>query len=513
MILRIHALLVLILTGPVAAGEDTLTLPQRQRVETSKGSGRWHATTKPVQWKASETAMVVCDMWATHWCKGATGRVGEMASRMNQVISAARKKGVLVIHCPSSGVKFYGDTPQRKLAEDAPKAEAKVPLKRWCHLDPEREGKLPIDDSDGGCDCEPQCDRTNPMDLHQIAAIEIGPGDAITDSAEAYHLMVQKGVKNVIAMGVHTNMCVLGRPFSIRQLSYQDLNVTLMRDLTDTMYNPRKAPFVSHFTGTDLVVEHIEKYWSPTITSADLAGGKEFRFEKDTRPHLVIVVAEGPYKTEETLPKFALAELGNDFRVSFVHADEKDRNDLPGVEVLNDANLVLFSVRRRAPPAAQLEAIRKYVASGKPLVAIRTSSHAFALRGEPPEGHGVWPEFDKDILGGNYHGHHPNDLATDVRVVEGSRGHPIMTGIPAGEWRVHSSLYQTRPLAVSATLLMMGRVGDGIPHEPVAWTNATAAGGRVFYTSLGHPQDFEIEAFRRLLRNAIFWAAGKTVPR
>jgi len=90
--------------------------------------------------------------------------------------------------------------------------------------------------------------------------------------------MKQRGIKNVFVLGVHTNMCVLGRPFSIRQMVYQGQNVVLVRDLTDTMYNPRSRPYVSHARGTELVVEHIEKYWCPTITSDQIIGGRLFRF-------------------------------------------------------------------------------------------------------------------------------------------------------------------------------------------------------------------------------------------
>ena len=78
----------------------------------------------------------------------------------------------------------------------------------------------------------------------QHPAIEIAEQDAITDSGEAFYLMKQRGIQNVIVMGVHTNMCVLGRPFSIRQMVRQGQNVVLMRDMTDTMYNPAMAPFV-----------------------------------------------------------------------------------------------------------------------------------------------------------------------------------------------------------------------------------------------------------------------------
>ena len=73
-------------------------------------------------------------------------------------------------------------------------------------------------------------------------------------------------------MGVHTNMCVLGRPFGLRQLVLHGKNALLVRDLTDTMYNSRKWPYVSHFQGTDRIIEHIEKFVAPTITSTDLTG-------------------------------------------------------------------------------------------------------------------------------------------------------------------------------------------------------------------------------------------------
>ena len=82
-------------------------------------------------------------------------------------------------------------------------------------------------------------------------------------------------------MGVHTNMCVLDRPFAIRRMLSLGKNVLLMRDMTDTMYNPKRAPFVSHFRGTELIVEHIEKFVCPTITSDQVIGGKVFRFKGD----------------------------------------------------------------------------------------------------------------------------------------------------------------------------------------------------------------------------------------
>src|SRR4030095_9983724 len=180
----------------------------------------------------------------------------------------------------SSTMEFYKDTSQRKLALAAPKAQPKVPLKTWCSLDPSREAALPLDHSAGGCDDHPQCAQGSPW-RRQIATIEIAEGDAITDSEEAYNLLQQRGIDNIIVMGVHVNMCVLGRPFSVRQMVYEGKNVVLMRDLTDSMYNSRMPPYVSHFRGNELVVEHIEKFWCASITSADFLGGEPFHFKDD----------------------------------------------------------------------------------------------------------------------------------------------------------------------------------------------------------------------------------------
>jgi nicotinamidase-related amidase len=272
--------ILLLLALTARAGAEDLTLPLRYQVKLP--DGKYETRVRQTTWNPRETAAVICDMWDKHWCKGATRRVAEMAPRMNELVKELRRRGVLIIHCPSDTMEYYRDAPQRKLAQNAPPVETKVPLKHWCSLDEAREGKLPIDDSDGGCDCQPQCKNYRAW-TKQIDAIEIEKGDAITDSAEAFYLMKQRGIKNVIVMGVHTNMCVLGRPFSIRQMVQQGQNVALARDMTDTMYNSRRPPYVNHFAGTDLVVSHIERHWCPTFTSADLLGGKPFRFSKDPR--------------------------------------------------------------------------------------------------------------------------------------------------------------------------------------------------------------------------------------
>ena len=273
---------------------DTLELHLRRLVPVDAQKHHWEQVTNAAAWDAKATAVVICDMWDQHWCKAATARVAEMAPRMNQVVAELRRRGVLIIHCPSDTMKFYEGWPGRKLAQSAPAAPVKKPLAGWCNLDATKEPPLPIDDSDGGCDDSPQCKEASPW-RHEISTIKIRPGDAITDSVEAYNLMRQRGITNVIVMGVHQNMCVLGRPFSIRQMVYQGQNVVLMRDLTDSMYNHRRKPFVDHFTGNDLVTWHIEKYWCPTITSDQILGGHPFRFAADSK------LPRNYEQTEETL--------------------------------------------------------------------------------------------------------------------------------------------------------------------------------------------------------------------
>jgi len=274
-------ILCLVLTACASQAPRPLALKMRRLVLVANSTNRWEESEKAVKWQPAGTAAVICDMWDQHWCHGATARVAEMAPRMNEVLGQLRKRGVLIIHCPSDTMAFYEGTPGRQLAQGAPKAETKSALQGWCSLDSVKEPPLPIDDSDGGCDDQPPCQQASPW-RHEISTLEIKDGDAITDSAEAYNLMRQRGITNVIVMGVHQNMCVLGRPFSIRQMVYQGQNVVLVRDLTDSMYNSRQRPFVDHFTGNALVCWHIEKYWCPTITSNQILGGRPFRFAADT---------------------------------------------------------------------------------------------------------------------------------------------------------------------------------------------------------------------------------------
>src|SRR5579871_2723290 len=103
----LHLLAALLAVAAEPAPDGALVLRLRSRVETEKGSGRYNAVVKPATWDAAKTAVVVCDMWDRHWSANATRRVAEMAPRLNEVLAAARKKGALIIHCPSDTMDFY----------------------------------------------------------------------------------------------------------------------------------------------------------------------------------------------------------------------------------------------------------------------------------------------------------------------------------------------------------------------------------------------------------------------
>jgi nicotinamidase-related amidase/type 1 glutamine amidotransferase len=515
------------------SGEDTtFELSLRRRVPVRAGVDRFHTVQRVERWNAAETAVIVCDMWDAHHSLNAVHRAEEMAPRMNELLKVARQRGALIIHAPSSCMQPYDQHPARQRARSAPTA-ANLPeeIGRWCHrIAAEEQGVYPIDQSDGGEDDDPE-QRTrwhaeltamgrNPRApwLRQMDLLEIRDEDAISDSGvEIWNLMEQRGIRQVMLVGVHTNMCVLGRPFGLRQMAKNGKNVVLVRDLTDTMYNPQRWPYVSHHSGTDLIVEHIEKYVCPTITSDQLLGGQPFRFRSDDRKHVALVMAEDEYETEVTLTDLARRHLQRDFRLAFYYEDAEDHHQIPGIEALGEADVVVLSVRRRALPEAQLNVFRQFVKDGKPVVGIRTASHAFALRsGEPPEGRAVWPEFDRDVLGGNYQGHHGSasgeDPANCVWSLPAGQKHPAMQGFPEGEVAVRSWLYKTSPLGPKTETLMMGRAGERLPHEPVTWTNVHCGGGRVFYTSLGHREEFEMPAFRRLLVHGVYWAVGAAIP-
>ncbi|MDR3404073.1 MAG: ThuA domain-containing protein [Chthoniobacter sp.] len=227
------------------------------------------------------------------------------------------------------------------------------------------------------------------------------------------------------------------------------------------------------------------------------------------------LIGEPEYDTKTTVPAFAKAELeprGVKCTFSILPAD--DSNDFPSIDALKDADLLFISVRRHTPSQAAMAAIRAHIAAGKAVAGIRTASHAFALRdknAKPPAGYADWPEFDHEILGGNYSDHYGHGLETWAKIIPAQAQHPVLAGIGPEEFAVPSHLYKNPGLPEWVTPLITARLAGRPEVEPIAWVN-TKDHRRVFYTSLGAPEDFAIPQFQKLLLNGVFWALDRAVP-
>jgi nicotinamidase-related amidase len=231
--------------------------------QDADGCAIWQAENQILDAPAAQVAIIVCDMWDDHWSRGAALRVNHMAPRMNEVLHAARNRGVHIIHAPSDTLSFYADAPARQRILQIPPIEPPAP--REIDAPP-----LPIDDTDHGSD-------TGETETHrawsrQHPALTIDETrDVISDQGrEIYSYLQAHGIAQVLIMGVHTNMCVLNRSFGIKQMVKWGVPIALVRDLTDTMYNPARSPYVDHAEGTRLVIGYIERYWCPSLHSRDL---------------------------------------------------------------------------------------------------------------------------------------------------------------------------------------------------------------------------------------------------
>lgn len=518
--LRVLTVLCILSPQSILVGED-LALSLRTRVEIPPQTGRFWELEREEKWSPASTAVIVCDMWDSHSCKNAVLRVEELVPRMNELLHALRDRGVTIIHAPSDCMEYYKDHPGRILALETPKAKVLPPLiGKWCYQIPsEEQGLYPLDQSDGGNDDDPEqkllwqeellAKGLKPMSpwKSEHPGLDIKAGDYVSDRGdEVWSILEHKRIRNVMIMGVHTNMCVLGRPFGLRNLSQYGKNVVLVRDMTDTMYNPNMPPYVNHFSGTDLIIEHIEKYVCPTISSDQILGGHEFRFSKDLRATVLVAMAEPEYKTEIGLTEFARKRLWRDHRVVMVYGRDEGDGELPGFQRLKDADLLLLSIRRRPISADDMAVLRDYLKAGKPIVGIRTANHAFSLRnGQPVPERFTWDSWDSEVFGGSYTNHYGADLPVKLLPIEPTKvAHPILVDTKVQEMRVGGSLYKVAPLNPEANVLLTAEVA-GKPAEPIAWTFKRSDGGNSVYTSLGHEKEFEQECFIKLLENAIQW--------
>lgn len=246
---------------------------------------------------------------------------------------------------------------------------------------------------------------------------------------------------------------------------------------------------------------------------------------KDKKPLVVFVTGDHEYSGEATLPLIA-AELEKNYGMRTIvlkaYPDHNAEKNIPGLEVLKDADLVVFYLRWRQLPKEQLAHIEAYLKTGKPVMGFRTTTHAFNYpKGDENEKWNAFGEFALNAppgWGGKAaHTHYGHNSSTDVSVISAQASNPILTGV-SSNFHVRSWLYRVLPdyPTKGSTWLLMGKSVNPDKEaieNPVAWTGTNSFGGKVFMTTMGHPDDFKLEPFQRLVINAIHWELGQKVPK
>jgi type 1 glutamine amidotransferase len=239
-----------------------------------------------------------------------------------------------------------------------------------------------------------------------------------------------------------------------------------------------------------------------------------------SRPHVVFVTGDDEYRSEISMPMIAaILEQRHGLKTSVAYAKPRPqaKDHIEGLEALESADLMVMFTRYRALPDAELNRILAYVKTGKPIVGFRTSTHAFNYPAGSPHTD-LNDGFGRDVFGQKWITHHGHTSTTTVALLPAAAGHPILRGVTP--FAAKSWLYHVAPLHGPATLLLEGtavnsertkRLAEFPPVQPVAWTREQN-GGRVFFTTLGHPGDFAEPSMRRLTVNGILWALGREVP-
>jgi type 1 glutamine amidotransferase len=226
--------------------------------------------------------------------------------------------------------------------------------------------------------------------------------------------------------------------------------------------------------------------WLPVVA----LGGEQ----KSGKPLRVCLISGSfEYDSDKSLDLLQ-KHLEKHYNVKCSRAFTKVFNDLPGLENLDSCDVALLYTRRLTIEGEQLQRVKKYILSGKPLVALRTASHGFQK----------WLELDKEVLGGNYKNHYSVGPVTDVQITDKGKGHPILEGVKP--FKSVGSLYRNTGLSKDVEILLNGSIPEHT--EPIAWTR-DFKGGRIFYTSLGHQKDFDDPNFVRMIVNALYWTAKR----
>jgi len=239
--------------------------------------------------------------------------------------------------------------------------------------------------------------------------------------------------------------------------------------------------------------------------------------------HIVFVTGDEEYRSEETMPMLArILHTTYGFEVTVCYAmtdgviDPNNSSNIEGLEALEDADMMVMNTRFRALPEEQLKYITDFAESGKPMAGFRTATHAFRYRDDDfRHMNSEWPQ---KVFGLPWIRHHGGGNSTNSYPVPEMEDHPVLRGV--GPFHSRSWLYHATRLHENVEPLLIGRSvsgsgpdGDesGDPHA-VAWIHSYEGSegktSRVFFTTLGHPEDFHNEELRKLSLNGFFWALG-----
>ena len=260
--------------------------------------------------------------------------------------------------------------------------------------------------------------------------------------------------------------------------------VSLMPEkLLDTLTEPQIADLFAYMASDAPKKEDKKQGADAPRSPQDKEGAKKMK--------VALVSGSFEYKSDDSLTVFK-KHLETNYAVECVLIAAKAEKDaaFAGLEQLEKCDAAVFFTRRLQIDGDSLEHVKKYVKSGKPIVGIRTASHGFQK----------WLEMDKDVFGGDYKNHFGPGVA-DVKVIEKQKDNPILAGVKP--FKTNGSLYKNPNVAGDVTVVLQGYMGK--ESEPVAWTREKDK-QRVFYTSLGHADDFKDENFIRLLTNGLAWA-------
>ncbi|MDR0337211.1 MAG: ThuA domain-containing protein [Planctomycetaceae bacterium] len=228
------------------------------------------------------------------------------------------------------------------------------------------------------------------------------------------------------------------------------------------------------------------------------------------KPLIAVMVSDDHYDADKLLPPL-MQQLGKENGWDIVILHGHGTANFPNIEILDKADVLVVYVRRLALPKDQLAKVKQFVASGRGLVGLRTACHAFESKAKVlPEHCENWVEFDRDVLGGNYHDHGKNEIGSEIENVETQSDSPILKEVKPNRWHSVGSLYFTNPVKDDATIYQTASSSQQ-KNVPLTWTRMHHQ-TRIAFTALGHQKDFEEPAFRNLVRNLVQWATHSAKP-